>query len=83
MIRSCKKSKTQLTYDGLVGTWNCDKFIFGGSAYSANVDAYTDYNGWKVKEGVIQHLKKKIMEQCPGLLAPIILSINVKTENIL
>jgi hypothetical protein len=52
-----KKSKTQLTYDDLVGTWNCDKFIFGNS-YSSTVDAYTNYNGWYVREGVITTFTK-------------------------
>ena len=52
-----KKSKTLPTYDDLVGTWSCDKFIFGNS-YSDTVDAYTNYNGWYVREGVITTFTK-------------------------
>jgi len=52
-----KQSKTLPTYDDLVGTWSCDKFIFG-TTYGGTTDAYTNYNGWHVREGVITTFTK-------------------------
>jgi len=52
-----KKSKTPLDYDSLEGIWSCEKFTFGTN-FSGTVDAYTNNNGWYVRNGVITTFTK-------------------------